>query len=159
MRGTVAPPSHYIGAMRIAVGSDMRQPVTDAVVEWLEGQGHEVQLIGPLVEGVDTEWAEASAATARAVTDGDADTAVLFCWSGTGACIAANKVTGARAALCGDAETARLARKYNHANVLVMSMRATSPAIAIETTQAFLDAPWGEDDFDIRNVKAVDALD
>ncbi len=145
--------------MRIAVGSDMRQPVTDAVVDWLREQGYEVELIGPLIDGDDTEWAEASAATARAVTGGTADAAVLFCWSGTGACIAANKVPGARAALCGDAETARLARKYNHANVLVMSMRATSPAIAIEATQAFLATPWGEDDFDIRNVRAVDALD
>ncbi len=145
--------------MRIAVGSDMRQPVTDAVVDWLREQGYEVELIGPLIDGDDTEWAEASAATARAVTGGTADAAVLFCWSGTGACIAANKVPGARAALCGDAETARLARKYNHANVLVMSMRATSPAVAIEATQAFLATPWGEDDFDIRNVRAVDALD
>lgn len=145
--------------MRIAVGSDMREPVTDAVIAWLREQGHELDLIGPLVEGDETEWAEASAATARAVTEGGADAAVLFCWSGTGACIAANKVKGARAALCGDAETARLARKYNHANVLVMSMRATSPAIAIEITEAFLGTPWGEDDFDIRNVRAVDALE
>ena len=67
-------------------------------------------------------------------------------------------MAGARAALCGDAETARLARKYNHANVLVLSMRATSPAVAVETTEAFLAAPWGEDDFDIRNVQVVDAL-
>lgn len=144
--------------MRIAVGSDMREPVTDAVIAWLREQGHELELIGPLVEGDETEWAEASAATARAVTERDADAAVLFCWSGTGACIAANKVKGARAALCADAETARLARKYNHANVLVMSMRATSPAIAIETAEAFLSAPWGEDDFDIRNVHVVDGL-
>lgn len=136
----------------------MREPVTDAVIAWLREQGHELELIGPLVEGDETEWAEASAATARAVTERDADAAVLFCWSGTGACIAANKVKGARAALCGDAETARLARKYNHANVLVMSMRATSPAIAIETAEAFLSAPWGEDDFDIRNVHVVDGL-
>ena len=136
----------------------MREPVTDAVIAWLREQGHELELIGPLVEGDETEWAEASAATARAVTERDADAAVLFCWSGTGACIAANKVKGARAALCGDAETARLARKYNHANVLVMSMRATSPAIAIETTEAFLGTPWGEDDFDIRNVHVVDGL-
>ncbi len=137
----------------------MRQPVTDAVVAWLRDQGHEVALIGPLVEGDDTEWAEASAATARAVTDGGADAAVLFCWSGTGACIAANKVRGARAALCGDAETARLARKYNHANVLVMSMRATSPAIAVEATEAFLHEPWGQEDFDVRNVERVIELE
>ncbi len=144
--------------MRIAVGSDMRQPVTDAVIGWLQSEGHALRLIGPLVAGDETEWAEASAATARAVTAGDADAAVLFCWSGTGACIAANKVRGVRAALCGDAETARLARRYNHANVLVMSMRVTSPAIAIEITQAFLTAPWGEDEYDVRNVRVVDAL-
>jgi len=136
----------------------MRQPVTDAVVQWLRDQGHDLMLIGPLVDGDDTEWAEVSAATARAATSGDSDVAVLFCWSGTGACMAANKVKGARAALCADAETARLARKYNHANVLVMSMRATSPAVAVETTEAFLAAPWGEDDFDIRNVRVVDGL-
>ena len=136
----------------------MKQPATDAVVAWLREQGHDLQLFGPLVDGDTTEWAETSAATARAVTEGDAEASVLFCWSGTGACIAANKVPGARAALCGDAETARLARKYNHANILVMSMRATSPAIAVETTEAFLGAPWGEDDFDIRNVRVVDAL-
>ena len=136
----------------------MKQPATDAVVAWLREQGHDLQLFGPLVDGDTTEWAETSAATARAVTAGDAEASVLFCWSGTGACIAANKVPGARAALCGDAETARLARKYNHANILVMSMRATSPAIAVETTEAFLGAPWGEDDFDIRNVRVVDAL-
>jgi len=136
----------------------MRQPVTDAVVQWLRDHGHQLTLIGPLVDDDETEWAEVSAATARAATSGDSDVAVLFCWSGTGACIAANKVQGARAALCADAETARLARKYNHANVLVMSMRATSPAVAVETTEAFLAAPWGEDDFDTRNVRVVDGL-
>ncbi len=137
----------------------MRQPVTDAVIAWLEEHGHVLTLVGPLIHGDETEWAEASAVTAGTVARGDADAAVLFCWSGTGASIAANKVAGARAALCGDAETARMARKYNHANVLVLSLRATSPAVAVETTEAFLDAPWGEDAFDHRNVGVVNALD
>ncbi|MSO44942.1 MAG: RpiB/LacA/LacB family sugar-phosphate isomerase [Thermoleophilia bacterium] len=145
--------------MRVTVGSDMSQPVTDAVIAWLGAQSHDVSLVGPLAEGDGREWADVGVATARSVTEGAADVGVLFCWSGTGVCIAANKVPGARAALCGDAETARLARRYNHANVLVMSMRATSPAVAVEITQAFLDEPWGEDDYDIRNVRVVDALD
>ncbi len=135
----------------------MRQPVTDAVVEWLEGQGHEVILVGPLVDGDDREWVAVSEATVRPVADGAADDAVLFCWSGTGACMAANKVPGIRAALCADAETARLARKFNHANVLVMSMRVTSPAVALETLSAYLSEPWGQDAFDIRNVRALGA--
>ena len=137
----------------------MRQPVTDAVVDWLREQGHQVTLHGPLTDGDEREWVAVSEATVRPVADGTADDAVLFCWSGTGACIAANKVPGIRAALCADAETARLARKYNHANVLVMSMRATSPGVAIEILQAYLDEPFGADDFDTRNVDQVNALD
>lgn len=145
--------------MRIAVGSDMRQPITDAVIAWLGEQGHQIALIGPVADGDDREWAEVGRETARAVTTGAADAAVLFCWSGTGMGIAANKVAGARAALCGDAETARLSRKYNHANMVAMSMRATSPAVAIEIVEAFLAEPWGDDDFDRRNVAMVDAPD
>ena len=145
--------------MRISVGSDMRQPVTDAVIQWLAERDHALTLVGPLVDGDEHEWVDVSAATVRPVADGDAETAVLFCWSGTGACMAANKVRGIRAALCGDAQTARLARKYNHANVLVLSMRVTSPAVALETLEAFLDEPWGDDDFDVRNVAALNRLD
>jgi len=149
----------YDRRMRISVGSDMRQPVTDAVIQWLAEHDHSLTLVGPLMDGDEHEWVDVSEATVRPVADGDADTAVVFCWSGTGACMAANKVRGIRAALCGDAETARLARKYNHANVLVFSMRATSPAVALEAIEAFLAEPWGEDDFDVRNVAALNRLD
>ena len=62
---------------------------------------------------------------------------MLFCWTGTGASIAANKVTGVRAALCTDAETAAGARKWNDANVLVMSLRLTSPQLAHEMLDAW----------------------
>lgn len=145
--------------MRITVGSDTRAPVTDAVIAWLGQHGHDVALVGPLVDGDDREWAEVGAVTARDVVEGRSDLGVLFCWTGTGVSIAANKVPGARAGLCGDAETARLARKYNHANVLAMSVRSTSPVVAVEIIEAFLGEPWGEDDFDLRNARAVDALD
>ncbi len=145
--------------MKISVGSDLRQPVTDAVIQWLAGRDHDITLVGPLADGDEREWVDVSEATVRPVADGTADTAVLFCWSGTGAAMAANKVRGVRAALCADAETARLARKFNHANVLVMSMRATSPAVALETLEAYPEEPWGEDAFDVRNVTALNRLD
>jgi ribose 5-phosphate isomerase B len=145
--------------MKISVGSDLRQPVTDAVIQWLAGRDHDITLVGSLADGDEREWVDVSEATVRPVADGTADTAVLFCWSGTGAAMAANKVRGVRAALCADAETARLARKFNHANVLVMSMRATSPAVALETLEAYLEEPWGEDAFDVRNVTALNRLD
>ena len=63
------------------------------------------------------------------VAEGRADQAVVCCWTGTGASIAANKVPGVRAALCGDAQTASGARRWNDANVLALSLRTTSPAL------------------------------
>ena len=76
------------------------------------------------------------------MAEGGADTAVLCCWTGTGASIAANKVAGVRAALCTDAETARGARRWNDANVLVLSLRLVSPPVAAEMLDAwFATAP------------------
>jgi ribose 5-phosphate isomerase B len=144
--------------MRIAVGADDRSVLTDTVIDTLREAGHELTLVGPVGDDAG-EWADVGAGVGRAVSSGDAELGVLFCWTGTGVSIAANKVPGVRAALCADAETARMARMYNHANVLVMSMRATSEQVGRETLAAFLAEPYGTDDFDIRNVRAVDALD
>ena len=118
-----------------------------------------MELHGPLAGG-DEEWVEASAAAARAGGRGaPAERGVVCCWSGTGASIAANKVAGARAALCVDAETARMARKYNHANVLALSLRATSPPMGREILEAFLDEPDGAEDFDLRNVAELRGME
>lgn len=122
--------------MRIAVGSDERTELTDAVVADLRARGHDVELLGPL-QGSSEQWAEVGRAVGERVAHGAADTAVLFCWTGTGASIAANKVAGVRAALCGDARTAAGARTWNDANVLVMSLRATSVAVAREMLDAW----------------------
>ena len=114
--------------------------------------------MGPL-RGDGDEWAEVGATVGRAVASGDATFGVLFCWTGTGVSIAANKVPGVRAALCADAETARMARRYNHANVLVMSLRLTSETVGTEILTAFLGSPDGDDAFDRRNVAALGRLD
>ena len=144
--------------MRIALGSDERTVLTDDLAEALRGAGHEVELFGPPAGG-DEEWVAASAATARAVAEGRADRGIVCCWSGTGASIAANKVRGVRAALCADAETARMARRYNHANVLALSLRVTSPPMGREIVEAFLGEPDGADDFDLRNVAELRRLE
>jgi ribose 5-phosphate isomerase B len=140
------------------VGADDRSALTDTVIATLRDAGHELTLIGPVGDDA-REWADVGADVGRAVASRDADVGVVCCWSGTGVSIAANKVPGVRAALCGDAETARLARKYNHANVLALSMRSTTEQVGRETLAAFLAEPYGADDFDIRNVRAVDALE
>jgi len=122
--------------LRIVLGSDERTALTDAVVADLEARGAEVELVGP-PGGDDLQWAEVGRRVGARVAAGAADTGVLFCWTGTGASIAANKVRGVRAALCADAETARGARRWNDANVLVMSLRLTSAQVAHEMLEAW----------------------
>lgn len=122
--------------MRVVLGSDERTELTDAVQADLERRGAEVQLIGPPGGGTE-QWADVGRQVGEAVASRSAETGVLFCWTGTGASIAANKVAGVRAALCTDAETAAGARKWNDANVLVMSLRLTSPVVAKEMLDAW----------------------
>src|SRR3954452_17719448 len=126
--------------MRISVAADERTGIADAVVEELRKRGHEPLAHGALAEGVRDDWAWASEAAARDVAGGAADQGVVCCWTGTGASIAANKVPGVRAALCGDAETARGARKWNDANVLALSLRTTSPALLEEILDAWFSS-------------------
>jgi ribose 5-phosphate isomerase B len=133
--------------MRIAVAADERTGVADAVVAGLRARGHEPLLHGALSDAERDDWAWASEAAARDVAEGRAEQAVVCCWTGTGASIAANKVRGVRAALCGDAATADGARRWNDANVLALSLRATSEALLEEILDAwFAGEPSGEHD-------------
>ena len=133
--------------MRIAVSSDERTGVAEAVVAGLRARGHEPVVHGALSESERDDWAWASEAAARDVADGRAEQAVVCCWTGTGASIAANKVRGVRAALCGDAATAEGARKWNDANVLALSLRTTSEALLEEILDAwFAGTPSDEAD-------------
>src|SRR5439155_8925063 len=122
-RGAEAP-----GRMKVAVAADERTGVAEVVVDELRKRGHEPLVHGALADGERDDWAWASEAAARDVADGRAQQGIVCCWTGTGASIAANKVDGIRAALCADAETAAGARKWNDANVLALSLRATSEA-------------------------------
>jgi ribose 5-phosphate isomerase B len=144
--------------MRISVAADERTGVADAVVEELRRRGHEPLLHGALNEEERDDWAWASEAAARDVAEGRADQAVVCCWTGTGASIAANKIQGVRAALCADAETARGARRWNDANVLALSLRATSPAVLEEILDGWFEgAPSTEHD-DVANYRHVDEI-
>jgi ribose 5-phosphate isomerase B len=122
---------------RVAVGSDVRHPVADGIALFLEGKGFAVVRLGA-VGAADTPWPEVAEHVARLVASAAVDDGVVCCWTGTGVSIAANKVPGVRAALCGDAETARGARRWNDANVLALSLRATSAALAEEILDAWL---------------------
>ena len=142
--------------MRIALGSDERSQLTDFVEAELRRRGHDLELVGPPA-GDPSPWPDVAEAVAERVAEGKSDEGVLFCWTGTGVSIAANKVPGVRAALCADAETARGARAWNQANVLCLSLASTSE----EAAKGILDA-WFSAEADAReeaNVEKVNALD
>ncbi|MFE0892407.1 RpiB/LacA/LacB family sugar-phosphate isomerase [Streptomyces rochei] len=145
--------------MRIAVSSDMDEPVARLLVEELRGRGHEVLAHGALDPGADPQWAVCSERAAREVADGTADQAVVCCWTGTGASIAANKVPGVRAALCTDAYSADGARRWNDANVLALSLRLTSGPLLAEILDAWFAGAPSKDAEDRDNVTYVERLD
>lgn len=122
----------------MAVGSDEHTHLVDEVVRDLKRRGHDVVLLGPPA-GDAMQWVEVSRNLGGLVATGEADTGVLFCWTGTGASIAANKVRGIRAALCTDPATAAGARRWNDANVLVMSLRLVTPTVASEMLDAWFE--------------------
>jgi ribose 5-phosphate isomerase B len=145
--------------MRISVASDMDTPVARALVEELRKRGHDPVVHGALAEGERADWAWACERAARDVAEGGAQQGVVCCWTGTGASIAANKVAGIRAALCGDAETARGARTWNDANVLALSLRSTSEAELGEILDAWFEAGPSPEADDRANVEHVDEIE
>ncbi len=144
--------------MRIAVSSDERTGVADALVEELRRRGHEPIPHGALADGERDDWAWASEAAARDVAEQRADQAIVCCWTGTGAAIAANKVGGVRAALCWDATTAEGARRWNDANALALSLRSTSQAVLGEILDAWFEGEPSREADDVENVRHVDAI-
>ena len=141
---------------RIAVGSDERTWLTDSVVDSLRKRGFDPELHGALADE-DARWPVVARRVAQQVADGTCAQGLLFCWTGTGVAMAANKVAGIRAALCCDAETARGARRWNDANILCISLRQTSPAIAQEMLDAWLTA--SPDESELPNIDLVKAMD
>lgn len=129
--------------MRIAFGTDEKTELTQAVVAALADLGHEIVVVS---EG--DPWPDVGRGVAEQVVSGSVDRGVVCCWTGTGVSMAANKVAGARAALCTDAETARGARRWNDANVLALGLRLTSPVVAREMLEAFLTTDVDDDERD-----------
>ena len=145
--------------MRIAVAADERAGVADAVVDELRRRGHEPLMHGALSDQEPDAWAWASEAAARDVAEGRAEQGIVCCWTGTGASMAANKVAGVRAALCGDAQTADGARRWNDANVLALSLRTTSEAELGEILDAWFAGEASPDADDRANVDHVAEID
>lgn len=146
--------------MRIALGSDERTALTDRLIKNVRQRGYDLLLFGPLTDNdPEVDWTLTSSNVAEAVATGKADEGIVCCWTGTGASIAANKVPGIRAALCHDAETAKGARIWNHANVLALSLRTTSEAIAQEILDAWYSTPYSQDEWNQQQIERIRALE
>ena len=138
--------------MRIALAADELTGVASAIPDELRRRGHAPVLHGAYADGERPDWAWASEAAARDVAEGRAEQAIVACWTGTGASIAANKVPGIRAALCADAATADGARRWNDANVLALSLRATSEAELGEILDAWFGGGASAEPDDVSNI-------
>lgn len=148
--------------MKIIVSSDEYSPLVDAVVDEVAKHGHEATYIGPRpgdLPADDYDWPLVTARAVSAVTASQADEAIVMCWTGTGASLAANKAPGIRAALCHDAETAKGARVWNHANVLALSLRTTSIPVAREILEAWFNTPLSTDEWNLKQIERIRVIE
>ncbi len=144
--------------MIISVGADERLTIVEAALEILEERGHTVTYYGPEAEGTQP-WPQVAQQVGEDVAHGRAEEGILFCWTGTGVSMAANKVPGVRAALCFDAEIARGARLWNNANVLCLSMRLTSEIMLEEIIEAWFETQYEPNESDEACLLMIDELD
>ncbi len=145
--------------MNLSVGADERHPVVDHVLKQLKKAGHKITWYGPSGKA-NVPWPEVAHCVAEDVAAGRSQEGILFCWTGTGVSMAANKIKGIRAALCADAETARGARLWNDANVLCLSIRVTTDALADEILQTWFAThyqPNPSDDACLEALKKMEA--
>lgn len=118
--------------MRVIVGADDDGEVLEAALSHLKSLGASLNVVER------QEWPDVALAVASEVASGSFDMGVLMCWTGTGTSMMANKVPGARAALCWEPWIAEGARRWNDANILVMSLKRTSPSQVPEILDAWL---------------------
>jgi ribose 5-phosphate isomerase B len=144
--------------MKISVGADERLHVVDVTLSYLNEKGYQVTWFGP-EKGETQPWPDVARQVALAVQSAEADEGILFCWTGTGVSIAANKFKGIRAALCDDAETARGARLWNNANVLCLSMRRVSEIIAKEILDMWFGTSYEPNETDDTCLRMLDDIE
>ena len=144
--------------MKLSVGSDERSSIVDFTLEYLAKKGYSLVYYGPESEGSDP-WPEVARQVAEDVVAGLSDEGILFCWTGTGVSLAANKVRGIRAALCADSETARGARLWNNANILCLSNRMISAPVAEEILDKWFETSYQPNPVDDACLKLLLSLE
>jgi ribose 5-phosphate isomerase B len=126
--------------MKVAVASDHAGfPLKGPVIDDLRKQGHETIDLGT-DSTAPVDYPDYAEKVAHAVLDGSADRAVLICGSGAGACVAANKFRGIRAATCHDSFSARQCVEDDNVNVLCLGARVVGPNLALDLVRDYVNA-------------------
>lgn len=145
--------------MKIAISSDMYSPIIDQLIDAIKKKGHHPIYFGPKNERQEEDWTVVTQKAINHVQRNESDEAIVLCWTGTGCTILANKYPGIRAALCIDGETAKGARIYNHANVLGLSLRLTTPEGLQDILDQWFSTPFSTDAWNLSQIKALSLLD
>jgi len=127
--------------MKIAIGADHGgYPLNEHIIEILRGAGHEIIDFGTHDGTQPDDYPDYAVQVGEAVRDRQAECGIIICGSGVGASVAANKLRGVRAALCGDTYSAHQSREHDDCNVLCLGARVVGIEVATEIVRAFVDA-------------------
>lgn len=144
--------------MRLSIGADEKLLIVDHALKSLQEKGHELTWYGPDAGEV-IPWPKIAQRVSEDIIEGKSEEGILFCWTGTGVSIAANKIPGIRAALCFDSETARGARLWNNANVLCISMRLTTEIILEEILEKWFKTKFVPNDTDSACISMIENIE
>ncbi|HEX3251155.1 MAG TPA: ribose 5-phosphate isomerase B [Pyrinomonadaceae bacterium] len=146
--------------MRIAIAADHAgYPLNERVIEELRPSGHELIDFGTHDGSVPDDYPDYAVKVGEAIQKGDAEIGLLICGSGVGAAVAANKLYGIRAALCGDTYSAHQSREHDDCNVLCLGARVVGVELALDIVRAFVAARFTGEERHRRRLAKVQALD
>lgn len=146
--------------MKIAVGADHAGvPLNERVVQELRNAGHDIIDFGTHDGSVPDDYPDYARLIGEAVQNGAAEVGILVCGSGVGAAVAANKLRGIRAALCGDTYSARQAREHDDCNVLCLGARVVGVELALEIVRAFVGATFTGEERHRRRLAKIEAME
>lgn len=146
--------------MRIAIGADHGgYPLNERVIRELDAAGHEILDFGTHVGSRPDDYPDYALKVGQRIQEGQAEIGILICGSGVGASVAANKLAGIRAALCGDTYSAHQSREHDDCNVLCLGARVTGEELALEIVRAFVAARFTGEERHRRRLEKVAAIE
>ena len=142
--------------MRIAIGADHGgYPLNERVIEELRSAGHDVTDFGTHDGSIPDDYPDYALKVGQAIQRSEADIGILICGSGVGASVAANKLKGIRAALCGDTYSGHQSREHDDCNVLCLGARVVGEELALEIVRAFVGASFSGEERHRRRLEKI----